>query len=277
MNTLNVILIILTAVAAFLYLKTKLSEQKLKSDQESIKNKLSEYLPSEGLEPITLSGLIDSIQGVITNGNAQNEKLSKLLAEEKEIVRKRETSISDGIKAYDRLFDEKEKEIAEKDNLIKKLNDQLGEFENKVTARAEIDGEQMIFMNDNGPRQDTESFLREFEDFVQSADISMTEIRLNAKDLIREEYINVIKGLHKIGLFPANLQQDFQFDPKSLAVKFQMIVNDDPMYFKSWNDLVYERDMFIKTIDIYVESVINQRKINQAVDEALKGKEATNV
>lgn len=237
-NALTIILILITLVSAFLYLRAEKSKSELKKKAD-----LSDsYLEKN-----------HSLESVIKGWKKEVEHLSKLLNEEREKVREMGLSISNGNKAYDKLFEEKE------------------ELHRKHEALISIDQDAIPIDRDG---QDVERFLREFDEFVQSADISMSEIRLNAKDLIQEEYINVINGLFKIGLFPMNLQQDLNFDPKSLAVKIYTVVNDDPMYFKSWSDIIYERDMFIKTITSYVEGVINQRKINQAVDEALNGKEA---
>lgn len=236
MNAFDIIAVIAIALLAFL---TWTNIQKRKKSENTLKEK-------EGTFHIK-DAQFKTQEGEIIH-------LKKEIETQRNIIRERDKSIDAGMKAYDELSKEKE-------GLYRKYEELISVDPSKLRL---------------GPKgQDVESFLRENEGFVQSADISIVEIRLNVKDLIEDEYINVIKGLDKIGLFPMNLQEDYNFNPKNMAVHFETIVDGDPKYFKSWKDIVSERNRFIKVINSYVESVINQRKINLAVDEALNGKEAT--
>lgn len=148
--------------------------------------------------------------------------------------------------------------------------------------------QQLVLENEasksTGSDQDIRGIIESLEDFrfKNSAVVTMGAIELSAEELIREDYIKVIQGLDKIKLFPKHLQEDYQFNPKTLEVKFDLLHYDSgdatkPIAFKSWGNFLIERSEFIINITSYVESVIAQRQINKAVDEALNEKEATNV
>lgn len=197
-----------------------------------------------------------SLQAVIKEGKAENERLSKIIDDEQEKVRERDKTIKELEKENNELFNEK-------DGLYRKYEDLISVDPSKLRL---------------GPKQDIVGILKGLEfPFTNSAIITMGVITLKAEELIQEDHIKVIKGLNKINLFPISYQNEFNFDPKTLEVKFKTIVydEDEPIAIKSWLDFLKEREHFIKTITSYVEGVINQRQINQAVDLALNGKEAT--
>lgn len=226
-NALTIILILITLVSAFLYLRAEKKNKDLKDGIGKVTDSIQPSLNK-----------ISELENIIDNLNAENNRISNL--------------------------------IRESDVEIRHLTDQLNSPKQPVIAE---DIKHIFY-----PIEKEQ--LNSIQEFVQSSDISPWELRLSAKDIFSKEQLNVIKGLDQIGLFPKNLQEDFNFNPKIMAVRFELQNRNEEgeiISFKSWLDFLLEREKFIKVISSYVESVINQRKINQAVDEALDGKEATSV
>lgn len=245
MNTFDIIAIVAIAVLALLFWnsrsKAKKLEAKIKLENDVFKAAASDIKRLESIEK-------------------ENERLAEIIDRERQLLKERDLSIQSGNENYDKLYSEYEAaktELAELREANAKQPD--GTVGNNMNSVHDI----LLSFGDTG--------------FKNTATIHQTHIILKAEDLIDKNKLKVLKSLYEAGLFPEYLESDLNLNPKTLQVDFQMVRYDeegDAIGFRTWLDFLNIRQAFIAEVHSYVDGVVHQKRVSDAVSAALNGKEA---